>query len=281
MKNLDKTLIPTTIHGAACVSHDPHQTFKRTAGFPYSTMAALLRGSLRLTIANGDSVVVASPFLVWIEPGVAYALRSGGTRGWQECWLILSIDALHLRPLLEWPTLLAGIRGLTLDSARTVSSRAWERELMATLVSIPQLLSCAHPCRAELAVNAWQRAMLVSQGLGGGSGRVVIPPQLQTALEIMSRDLAQAHTVASLARSVHQSPSHFTALCRRHLGNPPMRLLRQRRIERSQALLLGTSWPIKAISHAVGFPDPFHFSSCFRSLVGCSPRAFRSGTRYD
>jgi AraC family transcriptional regulator of arabinose operon len=54
-----------------------------------------------------------------------------------------------------------------------------------------------------------------------------------------------------------------------------MAWLERRRLETACTLLLGTARSIQEIAAAVGFANPFHFSTRFRRLIGRPPSAWR------
>jgi len=82
-------------------------------------------------------------------------------------------------------------------------------------------------------------------------------------------------SVRKLARAVNLSPSRFAHLFHQHVGMPPGRYLRHRRLERARLLLESSFLSVKEVMAAVGFNDPSHFSRDFQRVYGASPRAWR------
>jgi transcriptional regulator GlxA family with amidase domain len=82
-------------------------------------------------------------------------------------------------------------------------------------------------------------------------------------------------TTQSLARIARLSPSHFSRAFTVSFGNSPHRYLLQRRMERSQELMLTTTAPIVDIALDCGLVDQAHFGRLFRRLVGETPAAWR------
>jgi AraC family transcriptional regulator len=79
-----------------------------------------------------------------------------------------------------------------------------------------------------------------------------------------------------LAGLVGLSVYHFCRAFKAATGDPPHRWRLLRRMERARELLQATDWPIGHIATAVGYAETAAFSSAFRRVVGCSPRAFRA-----
>jgi AraC-like DNA-binding protein len=82
-----------------------------------------------------------------------------------------------------------------------------------------------------------------------------------------------------LARRARLSPSRFSAVFRRALGQAPSRYIQSRRMGRAEALLIGTELQVQEITARTGFGDPFHFSRLFAKRHGVSPRAYREQAR--
>lgn len=40
-------------------------------------------------------------------------------------------------------------------------------------------------------------------------------------------------------------------------------------------MLDGTTWPVERIARELGYDDAFYFSRLFRSIMGCTPKAYR------
>ncbi|MCZ6673117.1 MAG: AraC family transcriptional regulator [Verrucomicrobia bacterium] len=87
--------------------------------------------------------------------------------------------------------------------------------------------------------------------------------------------LARKWTLAELADLAHVSEEHLRRLCRRHYGRSPMQHLTFLRMQRSKTLLSTTNDKIETIARAVGYENPFTFSTLFKRWVGWSPSKFR------
>jgi AraC-like DNA-binding protein len=75
------------------------------------------------------------------------------------------------------------------------------------------------------------------------------------------------------------SPSQFSHLFKESIKQTPGQFLESYRLERAAEKLLQSSQPIEHISHEVGFPNAFHFSTRFRQRFGQSPSSYRRNPR--
>jgi AraC-like DNA-binding protein len=104
-------------------------------------------------------------------------------------------------------------------------------------------------------------------------------PGLARARTWAREALTAAITLADLARIAGMSRFHFARAFHRATGQPPMRWLRQQRVEAARALLLNTTLPLREIAPRVGFPDEFALSRALREVAGTGARAIRAGGR--
>lgn len=110
-----------------------------------------------------------------------------------------------------------------------------------------------------------------------GSRSPLAENRLLKTLTAMREDLAHPWTLDELARESSLSVPHFTELCRRQTGMPPLGLLIRLRLQRAMDLLQQGSHNVSEAAHAVGYDDPFYFSRLFRKHMGVSPSACRAG----
>ena len=93
----------------------------------------------------------------------------------------------------------------------------------------------------------------------------------------MREDVARPWTLEELAREANLSSPHFTALCRRQTGMPPLSLLIRLRLQRAMDLLQHGNHNVAEAARAVGYEDPFYFSRLFRKHIGVTPSSCRQG----
>ena len=105
----------------------------------------------------------------------------------------------------------------------------------------------------------------------GGLG----PWQKRRATELLSENLAGRIRLSQLAQECGLSISHFARSFKASFGVSTHRWLVQRRIERSQELLIHTGGSLADIADQAGFTDQAAFSRTFRQIVGISPGRWR------
>lgn len=101
--------------------------------------------------------------------------------------------------------------------------------------------------------------------------------RLLKALSLMREDLARTWTLNELASESHLSIPHFTELCRRQTGLPPLGMLIRLRLQRAMDLLQQGDHNVAEAGRAVGYDDPFYFSRLFRKHMGMAPSACKQG----
>ena len=84
-------------------------------------------------------------------------------------------------------------------------------------------------------------------------------------------------TLPELARTAHVSAEHLRRLCTQQLGRTPMRQVTYLRMRRAAELLSTTDEKIESITRAVGYQNPFVFSTTFKKWIGWRPSAHRAG----
>ena len=80
--------------------------------------------------------------------------------------------------------------------------------------------------------------------------------------------------LTEMAGIAHVSEEHLRRLCRRRYGKPHAALTFLR-IQRAKYLLSSTDDKIDSIARAVGYENPFTFSTLFKRWIGWSPSRYR------
>lgn len=84
----------------------------------------------------------------------------------------------------------------------------------------------------------------------------------------------EGFTVGELAAEVGLSESTLKRRLRPLVGMPPVEFIRQRRLERGAALLLGRAGTVGEVAAQVGFGSPSYFARCFRERYGVAPSGY-------
>jgi two-component system response regulator YesN len=82
-------------------------------------------------------------------------------------------------------------------------------------------------------------------------------------------------SLSAVAAHVTLSPSYFSVVFSREVGETFIEYVTHLRIQHAQELLRTTSLPSGEIAFQVGYLNPRYFSSVFRKVVGLSPNEFR------
>jgi len=100
-------------------------------------------------------------------------------------------------------------------------------------------------------------------------------PAVGAALRLLHEEPARRWTVAALAAEVGLSRAAFAARFTRLVGEPPLGYLTGWRMSLGADLLRDTEATVAAVARAVGYADPFAFSTAFKRARGVSPSAWR------
>lgn len=102
------------------------------------------------------------------------------------------------------------------------------------------------------------------------------PAVLRRVLDYVEEHLAEELSLESLGSVAGLSPYHFARCFRQDTGKPPCRYVMERRLERAGSLLATTKLPIADVAARCGFPNPTHFSTVFRKVLGVTPMQYRA-----
>ena len=85
--------------------------------------------------------------------------------------------------------------------------------------------------------------------------------------------------LGELAKQLGFSTNYLSLLIKKELGTSFQEYVTQQRIQRAKRLLLSTDMKIYEVALAVGIEDMNYFSYRFKSIVGVSPKSYRSGAK--
>jgi len=110
-------------------------------------------------------------------------------------------------------------------------------------------------------------------------GRFAQPYQTDSRLwrvwSAVERRPGQPWTLAELADIAAMSEEHLRRLCKKELGRTPMQQVTFLRMQAASHLLTTTREKVATIARAVGYRNPFTFSTSFKKWVGWSPSEHR------
>lgn len=105
-----------------------------------------------------------------------------------------------------------------------------------------------------------------------------LDPALQARLaEYIEYGLDSEISLGALARYAEMPTNEFRTAFVRAFHKTPYQFVLDRRMSRAKQLLVTTDLSVTDISVAVGFSSPSHFATTFKTRIGVTPTAYRSG----
>ena len=225
----------------------------------------LRRGGLSASGADGRTVIVSQPSLVFYPRPLAHRLRADATEGadlvcasvrfgiGDENPLVRGLPGLLVIPLAEAPAL---------DAAQ------------ALLFSEASAQRCGHAAvvdrLTEVLMVQMLRYAIEHRLIDGGllAGLADVP--LAKALNAMHAEPARAWSLADLAQCAGMSRSRFAARFSQVVGVPPAEYLLQWRVGLAKGLLR-RGRPVKQVAEVVGYGGASAFGRAFAQVVGVPP----------
>ncbi len=101
------------------------------------------------------------------------------------------------------------------------------------------------------------------------------PWQVQKIRRFIDENIQSRIGVTELAALAGLSRCYFSRVFSQSFKDSPVVFIMRSRVQRAQALMLRTEWPMAQIAGDCGFVDQAHLSHCFRRFVGETPSAWR------
>ena len=108
---------------------------------------------------------------------------------------------------------------------------------------------------------------------------VCLDKRVEKIIQMMREDVRGELSLGAFAQSVNLSVWRLCHIFKTDVGMPPIRYLRQLRMERAKDLLESSFLSVKEIAFQVGLNDESHFVRDFKSTYGYSPALYRSQFR--
>jgi len=96
----------------------------------------------------------------------------------------------------------------------------------------------------------------------------------QFPIEISSQ-VIKLHSASAFAKQLNVHVNHLNKALKEITGHTTSQLINERILQEAKVLLRSTSWSIAEIAWSLGFEEPNHFSSFFKSRANTSPGKFR------
>ena len=237
---------------------------------PFEIVRTALGGSYFLSsfggvgevLVNGrwERCVAGDAFL--LAPGTLQAFRAAKGERWDFCWVRFS-EVSGQKPiaragspvLAKFPSeaFLHAVSGLY-HAARVSDVRS---------VAVGQWV--------EL-VNGYVREFAQPAGTDG---------RLERLWKQVEKNLADEWSTCEMAKIAHVSEKQLERLCKRDLGRTPRQHLIALRMYAAAELLASTDESVEEIALAVGYQNPFTFSTMFRRFSGWPPSRYPARRRVD
>lgn len=105
--------------------------------------------------------------------------------------------------------------------------------------------------------------------------RAFTPAHYKRVLDFIVDRFGDAITIEDIAREAGLSPSHFTRLFKKTVGDTPHQFLIRYRVERAAEMLADPARRAIDIAHSCGFSDQPHLTRMFKQLRGETPSEWR------
>lgn len=111
----------------------------------------------------------------------------------------------------------------------------------------------------------------------GEAGRPWVDDErLRRVVDAVGAALDHPWTVEELAKLAAMSPAHFSRSFRETLGEPPLRWVQGRRLDRAEWLMLHADRSLTAIAHDAGFRSSSRLTEAFQRRHGLTPSAWKA-----
>lgn len=91
----------------------------------------------------------------------------------------------------------------------------------------------------------------------------------------LSSQVIQLHTPSDFARQLNVHVNHLNKALKEITGFTTSQFINERILQEAKVLLKSTTWTINEIAWSLGFKEPNHFSTFFKSLAGVTAKMFR------
>ncbi len=96
-----------------------------------------------------------------------------------------------------------------------------------------------------------------------------------------SNQVMQLTTPSAFAQHLNVHVNHLNKILKEITGQTTSQLIKARMLQEAKALLKTTNWTVNEIAWSLGFTEPNHFSSFFRSSAGVTANSFRKAAAID
>jgi len=238
-------------HLGVCEAHAPYQIVRTRQSGTY--FMACFGGEGRILV-DGRWQVCRSGMACLLPPHLLNAFHAVERKPWHFVWL--RYDAVpEKRPIVT--------------AGSPVMAKFDAEPLRLAALGLHAECKSAQPAALHHWVELIQGYVL----------RFAQPWQMDERLsrlwERVEAKLGDDWSLRSLGAVAHMSGEHLRRLTTQQLGRSPMKHVTWLRMRRAAELLASTDEKIESVAHAVGYMNPFVFSTTFKKWIGWRPSEHR------
>jgi AraC-like DNA-binding protein len=241
----------------------PSYVIHRTT-FPFYSIEYVARGCGELEL-KGKRYPLRPGRLFSYGPGIAHTISGSALEPLVKYFVDFS--GTGALPLLRSCNLLPG-RVSEVFPPHAIQSlfdelidggRQWGRESALLCV---KLLECL-----ALKINGASAPLEGPEALAFGT--------YQKSRQFITDHFLELRTLEEISRKCHVTSGHLCRLFRRYDHLSPYQYLLRLKMNAAAEMLAQPGTLVKQVAEEVGFPDPFHLSRVFKTVLGISPVEFR------
>ncbi len=219
-------------------------------------------------ITAGDARYTQEGKTYLLRPGQVFLLHAGLNHSYgvgPSGYLLkrfVNIGGQLLEPLIR----ALGLRDCDLISPRFPNE---VENLLKTIKKLTLIRSPRHHTKVGTAL--YELLLLLSES----GDRPEYPRELRRAMEYLQKSMHRKWSRTELCDAVGVSPTALHRLFSTYLHTTPLRYSMDLKIKEAMNMLQTSTFSVKQVAQALGFPDPLYFSKVFARYSGMSPTQFR------
>lgn len=226
----------------------------------------VLRGSLKLTTADGDTTTATTGEVLCIRPGLRHTVSYSGDDPGEMAGM-----HLELIPDARWAD--RDYRCEPLPPAVTKPIRA--ADVQQAFVRAAAVFSDYSRLRQPLLTAIASEALLLLAEHWGERAPTDAGPRTAAMVAFIREHAVRGVDRHALARHFKLTPEHINALFRRELGLTPRDVLNHERCRLAYQLIHDQGLPVATAAAQVGYQDAFYFSRVFKAIYAVAPSRAR------
>lgn len=252
---------------------------------PYHLIHFVLEGSGTLEI-NRQLLKIHAGQAFFIPAGTAARYKASLENPWKYSWIGFYADSrspfitllfgknqvINLSiSLIELEKTVLSIMSVTdnrLSKLETYDEEIFSGEQFSTIEN----LSCSLECNSRM-LHLFTR--LLDTQLDSRSLALKETNPAQDAKAFIDASYCENIKIQDIANALHVHPNYLSSIFKKEYGQTPSEYLRTIRLSHATMLLALTDYPISIVATAVGYTNPFQFSTAFKRQYHISPTAYR------